>query len=165
MRSGVWKWCGVLVGVVLVTRLSGAQTIPDTVSVHLTDVDLRAAVQLLGQYLDRPVVIGPVPQSRITIETPTAVKRREVVGLLRATLMSQNLELVSDSSGPYRIQAKEQPRPPAPDVPKAPGEIQLFTIHLKHARASDVAVTVNALYGRASAFGEQSAPTSTLSQQ
>ena len=165
MRIGRrWWLAGVLICAIAGTR-AGAQAIPDTVTVHLTDVDLRAAVQLLGQYLDRPVVIGPIPQSRITIETPTAVRRKEVVGLLRATLLSQNLELVSDSSGPYRIQAKEQPHPVVADPPKPPGEVQLFTIHLKHARASDVAVTVNALYGRASAFGEQAAPLSTLSQQ
>jgi general secretion pathway protein D len=31
---------------------------------------------------------------------------------------------------------------------------QLFVIHLRHAKATEVAATVNALYGRASAFGE-----------
>lgn len=159
----------VLVGVASASMSASAraQAISDTVTVHLTDVDLRAAVQLLGQYLDRPVVIGAIPQSRVTIETPVAVRRREVIGLLRATLQSQNLELVADSAGPYRIQAKEQPHPPVVEPPKRPGEVQLFTIRLKHARASDVAATVNALYGRASAFGEKAAPTSgsTLSQQ
>jgi len=45
------------------------------------------------------------------------------------------------------------------------GQLQLYVIHLRHARAPDVAATVNALYGRASALGEQSAPVQTLAQQ
>src|SRR6185437_11733905 len=37
------------------------------------------------------------------------------------------------------------------------GPVQLYIIHLRHARAADVAATVNALYGRASALGEPGA--------
>ena len=144
-----------------------AQGTSDTVSVHLHDVDLRAAVEALGQYLDHPIVISNVTGTKVTIETPRAVHRREIVGLLRATLEGQNLELVADSAGPYRIRQKEQPQPPPPAPPVAAGgPTQLFVIHLHHARAADVAATVNALYGKASAFGELGAPnTSTLSKQ
>ena len=145
----------------------GAQGISDTVSVHLHDVDLRAAVEVLGQYLDHPIVISNVTGTKVTIETPKAVYRREIVGLLRATLEGQNLELITDSAGPYRIRQKEQPQPPPP-VPVAAGggPTQLFVIHLHHARAADVAATVNALYGRASAFGELGSPnTATLAKQ
>jgi len=145
-----------------------AQTPSDTVSVHLHDVDLRAAVEVLGQYLDRPIVISNVNGAKVTIETPKAVRRRDIVGLLRATLEGQNLELVSDTAGPYRIRQKEQPQPPPAAPPAhAGGPTQLFVIHLQHARAADVAATVNALYGRASAFGEMGAPQQphTLSQQ
>lgn len=149
------------------TRLV-AQTPVDTVAIHLNDVDLRSAIQVLSQYLDRPVVIAAVPGAKITLETPKAVRRSEVVSLLRATLESQNLELVSDSAGPYRIRPKEAPRPAIPDpstVRRAAGPVDLFVIRLRHAAAQDVAAIVNALYGKASAFGEMSAPTATLSQQ
>lgn len=45
--------------------------------------------------------------------------------------------------------------PPPVQQPQAqPGLQQLFVIRLRHARAADVAGTVNALYGRASAPGE-----------
>ena len=148
---------------------SQAQGVSDTVTVHLDNVDLQAAVQALGQYLDRPIVISNLTGAKVTIETPKAVHRQEIVGLLRATLAGQNLELVADSGGPYRIQPK--PQPPAPVAPPpiaTAGLAQLFVIHLQHARAADVAATVNALYGRASAFGElgASAPNPpTLGQQ
>lgn len=140
-----------------VTTPARAQVISDTVTVHLNNVDLQAAVEALGQYLDRPIVISNLTGAKVTIETPRAVHRREIVGLLRATLEGQNLELVADSSGPYRIRQKPQsqvPIAPAPVIASSGGPTQLFVIHLQHARAADVAATVNALYGRASAFGE-----------
>ena len=113
-------------------------------------------------------MISNVTGTKVTIETPKPVHRREIVGLLRATLEGQNLELVSDTAGPYRIRQKEQPQPPPAASPVyAGGLTQLFVIHLRHARAADVAATVNALYGRASAFGEMGAPQQPhlLSQQ
>jgi len=140
----------------------------DSVSIRLVDVDLRGAVQALSQYLDRPIVFGgaaagAAPQARVTLETPRPVPRADVTRLLRGVLESQSFELVEDTAANiYRVQPKAPPKPPAPE----PGAIQpggpvrqpvapeLFVIHLRHARAADVAATVNALYGRASALGE-----------
>jgi general secretion pathway protein D len=144
----------------------------DTVSIRLVDADLRAAIQLLSQYVDRPVIISNVPSTKVTVETAKAVQRSEVLGLLRATLESQNLELVLDTSsgpsGPYRITQRggaDGGSVNAGVMRRAAQESQFFVIRLRHARAADVAATVNALYGKASAFGEQSAPPSTLAQQ
>jgi len=141
----------------------------DSVVVHLIDVDLRAAVQVLGRYLDRPVVIGNVAGTRVTFETPQPVPRADMVRLLRGVLASQNIDLVADSSGIYRLTPREQPRPATPAVSAgipqyAQGPVQLFVIHLKHARAADVAATVNALYGRASALGELPGQPPTLAR-
>jgi general secretion pathway protein D len=142
------------------------------VSIRLIDADLRAAIQLLSQYIDRPVVITNVPATKVTIETPRAIRTGEVLGLLRATLETQNLELVVDSSagpgGPYRIRQRDAATAQSYDpaaARRSNGDMQLHVIRLRHARAADVAATVNALYGKASAFGEQSAPTPTLAQQ
>jgi general secretion pathway protein D len=164
-------WVLPLTLAMIVTSLSG-QTPIDTVSIRLNDADLRAAVQLLSQYMDRPVVITNVPATRVTIETPKAIHRSDVIGLLRATLESQNLELVVDTSagpsGPYRIQQREIRAPPSYNPlagRRSGGDIRLYVLRLRHARAADVAATVNALYGKASAFGEQVAPTPTLAQQ
>ncbi|HEX5178435.1 MAG TPA: secretin N-terminal domain-containing protein [Gemmatimonadaceae bacterium] len=131
----------------------------DSVSVHLVDADVRAAVEALAPYLDKPVGFGSsVPGARVTLETPTPVAREAVRGLLEGILSSQNLELVRDSAM-YRVQIKGPPAaPPATVAPNgrtgAAGEVQLFIIHLRHARAADVAATVNALFGRASSLGE-----------
>lgn len=149
----------------------GAQvrgTQADTVSIHLIDVDVHTAIQALSPYLDRPVVFGSIGNSKVTLQTPHAIRVAEVLPLLKATLQSENLELVSDSGGPYQVRQKQTPVP-MPDLNPArgppTGDARLFVIRLSHARAADVAATVNALYGRASAFGEIGNRSTTLSQQ
>jgi len=130
----------------------------DSLSVRLVDVDLRAAVQALSRYMDKPVVFNGVAGSRVTLETPHPVSRRDVGRLLRGMLESQGMQLVDDTaSGIYRLRQRDAVQPAA-TVPMtmsvAQQGVELFVIHLRHARASEVAATVNALYGRASAIGE-----------
>jgi general secretion pathway protein D len=142
----------------------------DSITVHLLDADIRTVVQALGVYLDRPVVLGNVPNVRVSVETPRPVPRSGVARLLRSVLESQNMDLVSDSlGGVYRVQPKETPKPaaaaPPPNpVPGAGGPLELFVVHLAHARANDVAATINALYGRASSLGEIGVRGGTLSR-
>jgi len=147
----------------------------DSVNIHLLDVDVRTAVQALAAYLDRPVVLGAVQNTRVSVETPRPVARGDVVRLLRSVLESQNLDLVVDTTGGvYRVQPKEEPKPePVPPSPQnssfgAPGQggpLELFVIHLRHARANDVSATVNALLGRPSALGELGARGGTLARE
>jgi len=146
------------------------QTRGDSVSIHLMDVEVRTAVQALASYLDRPVVLGNVQNARISVESPRPLPRGDVARLLRSVLESQNMQLVADSAGGvYRVQMKEAPKvaapPPAPNVMQQGGPVELFVIHLRHARAPDVAATVNALYGRTSAIGEIGARPGTLSRE
>lgn len=162
--------------VVIVSHAARAQTdsvaqLPgDSLVIHLVDVDLRAAVQVLGRYIDRPVVIGNIAGARVTFETPQPVPRSDVLRLLRGVLASQNIDLTADSTGIYRLTARETSRPPeqqAAEATKRSGSqqgVQLFVIHLKHARAADVAATINALYGRASSLGELPNQPSTLAR-
>ncbi|HTA74326.1 MAG TPA: secretin N-terminal domain-containing protein [Gemmatimonadaceae bacterium] len=166
--AGVLLAIGVCVG----TATLGAQRpaspvseLGDSVMIHLVDVDLRVAVSALAPYLDRPVVFGAVPALRVTLETPHPVPRSDVVRLLTGIVASQNLELAADTAaGLYRIRAHEAQAPPQPiATSRASDATQLYVIHLSHARAADVAATVNALYGRASALGEPGTSTGTLS--
>jgi general secretion pathway protein D len=140
----------------------------DSVRIRLVDVDLRAAIQSLAPYLDQPVIFAGVTGSKVTLETPSPVPRSDVIRLLRGVLASQGLDLFADS-GMYRVAPHATavaPDPAAVVKPlRAEGAVQLFAIHLRHARAADVAVTVNALYGRASAVGEIGAKPQTLDEQ
>lgn len=130
----------------------------DSVTIRLVDVDLRAAVQALSRYMEKPVVFSGATGNRVTLETPRRVARGDVARLLRGLLGSQGMELVDDSaSGIYRLRTRDavQASQALPMQAAASSQgIELFVIHLRHGKASDVAATVNALYGRASALGE-----------
>jgi general secretion pathway protein D len=77
-------------------------------------------------------------------------------------LRSYGLALTAQTTF-YEIGA---PPPPAPAQSAAQaGPVQLFVIPIRHARAADVAATVNSLYGRASALGEIGTPRPTLAEQ
>lgn len=145
----------------------------DSVSVRLVDVDIRSAVQAMGRYLEHPVIYGASSGARVTLETPRPVSRASMAQLLKGLLDSQGLDFKLDSaSATYRV-SNRQPTPlptPAasPASPSSRGQFgaqELFVIQLRHAKAQDVAATVNALYGRAAAFGEPgSRNLSTLSR-
>lgn len=141
----------------------------DSVSLRFIDADLRAVIQALSSYLPRPLLVSAVPSTRVSLETPTAVPRPTVLILLRNLVESQNLEFAEDSVG-FRI----GPKPPAPAPTVAPihadatatHPLQLFVIRLKHARAPDVAATVNQLFGGGGEFsGRSGLSTGTLSDE
>jgi general secretion pathway protein D len=139
----------------------------DSVLVRLVDVDLRSAIHLLARYLDRPVIFGTLSGARVTLETPSPVPRANLATLLRSLLESQNLDLVADS-GVYRVRSREELERQAAQAAvqqRQPGSVELFVVHLRHARAADVAATVNALYGRASALGEIGSLPPTLNEE
>ncbi|WP_420127347.1 type II secretion system protein GspD [Longimicrobium sp.] len=138
------------------------------VTVNLVEVELRAAVQALSQYLDRPVLFGALGNQRITFTSGRPIPRAEIPGLLRTLLAGQGYVMADGESGAYEIRgAGAQGAPPGaaqPPFPQGPPQagaplasangMELNVIRLRHARAADVAATVNALYGRAGALGE-----------
>src|SRR5437016_6809602 len=138
----------------------------DSVAVRFVETDIRAVIQAIGRYLPKPVVVGPIQPVRVTLETPGPVDRVKLLALLRGLVESQNLEFVEDSSF-YRINTKTADRPAGrPAVSTDSGTVQLFVIRLRHARASDVAATVNQLFGGSGAFSGQSGlSTGTLSDE
>ena len=149
----------------------------DSVTIRIAGTELRSAVQIMQQYLDRPVIftgVGAGPQ--VSFETPRPVARSDVPRLLRGLLESQGYELMADSaSGTYRARVKEQPRPTGPILSAPPsvsqtparqaGTPELFVIALRHARAADVASTINTLFGRGGISTNQSPTMRTLADE
>ncbi|HEV8382862.1 MAG TPA: secretin N-terminal domain-containing protein [Gemmatimonadales bacterium] len=128
----------------------------DSITVRFVETDIRAVIQAIGRYLPKPVLVGPIQPVRVSLETPGPVDRGRLLALLRGLVESQNLEFVEDSSF-YRINAKTAERPSGrAAVSSDSGPVQLFVIRLRHARASDVAATVNQLFGGTGAFSGQS---------
>jgi general secretion pathway protein D len=136
----------------------------DSLTVRLVEVDLRAAIQALGRYLPKPVLVGPIQTGRITLETPGPVPRTAVPALLKGLVESQNLTFLEDSAF-YHV-APSVPDRLRPSGAGQEGAVELFVIRLKHARAADVAATVNLLFGGTGAFsGSAGLSTGTLSDE
>jgi general secretion pathway protein D len=134
----------------------------DSITARFVNVDLRLAIQSLARYLDRPVMFGNIGEVRVTLETPQPVPRSQLPELLRGLLRSYGLTL-SEQPTFFTVEAAAPTQPAAQAGAAAGGPVQLFVLHVRHARAADVAATVNALYGRAGALGEiGSAPHPTL---
>jgi general secretion pathway protein D len=134
---------------------SGVRFTHDSIAVRFVETDIRAVIQAVGRYLPKPVLVGPIQPTRVTLETPSPVDRATLLSLLRGLVQSQNLEFVEDSSF-YRIGPKAPQEPRAARASTDSGPMQLFVIRLRHARASDVAATVNQLFGGSGAFSGQS---------
>lgn len=128
----------------------------DSITARFVNVDLRLAIQALARYLDRPVMFGNIGEVRVTLETPQPVAREQLPELLRGLLRSYGLTLTEGPSF-FTVEPAPQPQANAPGGQNGaggPGPTQLFVLHIRHARAADVAATVNALYGQGSALGE-----------
>ncbi len=138
----------------------------DSIAVRFVETDIRAVIQAIGRYLPKPVLVGPIQPVRVTLETPGPVDRGRLLALLRGLVESQNLEFVEDSSF-YRINNKQADRPSGrPAVSSDSGPVQLFVIRLRHARAGDVAGTVNQLFGGGGEFsGRSGLSAGTLSDE
>ena len=168
-------WAAVLLSGYPPIRLSAQDTSAvrvgsDSVMVRLIEVDIRAAIQALGRYLPKPVLVGSIQPVRVTFETPTPVSRGAIPGILKGLVESQSLEFTEDSTF-YRIGPASADRPNTRPTSGQPGgsdaaTVQLFVIRLKHARAADVAATVNQLFGGGGEFsGSSGLSTGTLSDE
>jgi general secretion pathway protein D len=151
------------------TAKPAVATAPDSVSIRIVNIELRLAVQMLAQHLDRPVILSGSAGMPVTLETPRPVPKSSVLALLRGVLEGNGFELVADSTGElYRARPTQQGAPrgggPFPPVRTAQyattqASVELFVLSLRHARAEDVAETVNALFGRARAENGAARPT------
>ena len=154
-------------------RLSAQDTaavrvVHDSVSVRFVETDLRAVIQALGRYLPKPVLVGSIQPVRVSLETPAPVPRAGIPALVKGLVESQNLSFTEDSAF-FRISLlQDHPPPTSTDLhhPGQGGEVELFVIRLKHARAADVAATVNQLFGAGGEFsGRPGLSTGTLSDE
>lgn len=156
---------------IVIEGVQPANGSPDSVVIRLVDVELKLAVQALARFVDRPVLFTADGSRRITLDAPAPVPRERMLPLLRGLVESHGLAWSEDSAaGLFRVHQREAPGRgsvgtggPAFGGSQAGASTQpeLFVLRLRHARASDVAATVNSLYGRASALGELGLPRSS----
>jgi general secretion pathway protein D len=153
---------------VLPQDTSAVRPVGDSLSVRFVDADIRGVIQTLGRYLPKPVLVGTIQPTRVSLETPAPVPRSAVRELLKGLVESQSLDFSEDSAF-FRISAapvRPAPSPAAGGGTGMPVMVQLFVIRLKHARAADVAATVNLLFGAGGEFsGRGGLATPTLSDE
>lgn len=147
---------------------AAVRVVNDSVTIRFVETDIRAAIHALGRYLPKPVLVGTIQPVRVSLETPGPVPRTMVATLLKGLVESHNLEFTEDSAF-YRVGPRTADRPTA-RRPGRPGEagggpVQLHVIRLKHARAGDVAATVNLLFGGGGEFSGRGLSTGTLSDE
>jgi len=146
---------------------TGVRVSGDSVVIRMIDTDLRAAVQAMGALLDKPLIIGMLePSTRISFETPRPVPRSQLPALLRGLVETRGLQWSEDSLFYRVIQPNSVSQEGQRSEPGARSSTQLFVIRLRHARATDVAATVNLLFGGLGEFsGQRGLSTGTLSEQ
>ena len=60
-----------------------APAAPDSVTIRIVSTELRTAVQIVQQYLDKPVIFSGANGAQVSLETPKPVPRADVPRLLR----------------------------------------------------------------------------------
>lgn len=124
----------------------------DSLSIRFVDTDLKIATQMLARYLEKPVFFSGGAGTQVSFETPRPVPRADVFRLLVGLLDENGYEIVDDTSARlYRVRARRPAQAtPTTNTKQAQadsGVVKLVALPLKHARASDVAATIEALYG------------------
>ncbi len=148
---------------------AAVRSVNDSVTVRFVETDIRAVIQALGRYLPKPVLVGNVQPVRVSLETPGPVDRATLLALLKGLVESQSLEFKEDSAF-FRIAPRQtdvaRPPPGGGATRADSGPVHLFVIRLRHARAADVAATVNLLFGGGGEFSGRSGLSSgTLSDE
>src|SRR5690242_12262063 len=142
-----------VIGIVCLAHTTSAQPTPaitkgpngDSITIRIINSEIRAAVQTIGQFLDKPVVFvaGPTMPS-ITLETPRPIPKADAERVLRGLLESNGFELVDDTTShifkarPREVKAQPTVLTPADNARRQAGAPELFVIELHHARSLDV---------------------------
>lgn len=149
----------------LVSSLRAQDPVVDSVALKFTDAPLAAVIQAMARHLPKPVLSAGVPDVRVLFETPGYVPDSTVAPLLAGLVSMHGLELTEEATF-YRVAPRPQAAAPAAaEQAAADGGVKFHTIQLKHARAADVAATINQLFGGGGGIGASGFATGTLSDE
>jgi type II secretory pathway component GspD/PulD (secretin) len=112
----------------------------DSITIRIVNSELRAAVQTIGQYLDKPLVYSGGPSTLpVTLETPRPIPRTDAIRVLRGLLESNGFELLDDTAAHiFKARPRESKPQPIGPLPIETSRRQtagpeLFVIELHHA--------------------------------
>lgn len=126
------------------------------VLVDFQDAELRLVIAALAEAGNVNVIYGEIPSRRVTLRMRQPLAREAVVDLLKNLARSNGLQ-VFEEAGFLRLEAGAgAPTPRTWDSASAAGtEVRLFVHRLKHARAEQLAGTIQSLFGGGRAAGNR----------
>ena len=114
------------------------------------DADLRLVLAALGEAGHLNLVYSELPNRRVTLRTNQSIAAEQILPLLRSLATSNGLK-VTEEDGFVRIEDlgnREQRSEPAPSRDTTTrADLRLFVYRLKHARATKLAGTLQAIFG------------------
>lgn len=138
---------------------SAVRVTDEGIAFDFQDVDLRMVITALAEAGGLNIVYGALPQVPITLRTNQSIPREEVRRLLENIVEANGLRIV-DQGSLLRIEVAGSDARPEPSTPTAQqsagAERRLFVYRLKHAEATRLAGTLQALFGGGPASGQAS---------
>jgi len=137
-----------------------AQTPPVQVTaqgvlVDFQDADLKLVIAALAEAAGLNVIYGELPARRVTLRMRQPLQQEALVSLLKNLARSNGL-VVTELEGFLRIEAGAggtgQPGRDSTG-PEGPAEMRLFVHRLKHAKSTELAATIQSLFGGGTAPG------------
>ncbi len=159
MRSCRWT-TGVLLTMMLAAGAVPALAAQEPAGVRQTergvlfdfqDADLRLVLSALAELGRLNLTYGDLPSRRVTLRTNEPVARQNILPLLRSLAASNGLRVV-EADGFLRIEPVE-PGAPGAGAPRTSAESvaavepRLYVHRLRHARATRLAGTLQAIFG------------------
>lgn len=126
---------------------SAVRVTPQGVLVYFQDADIRLVISALAEAGNLNVSYGDLPAKRITLRMRQPVRREDVPALLRSLAKSNGLQIEEDA-GIMRIEpvdAGAARNAATKDEPT--GDLRLFVYRLRHARATQLAGTLQSIFG------------------
>ncbi|HEX6369720.1 MAG TPA: secretin N-terminal domain-containing protein [Longimicrobium sp.] len=146
----------------------GVRTTAAGVLVDFSQVDVRLVLSALAEAGGVNVVFGDLPARLVTLQLTQPVPPQNMLPLMRSVAQSNGLRLV-EQDGLVRVEsaAGGPSSGGAAGDDDAPRGTRLFIYRLKHARAQQLAATLQSLYGGGGRGGAAARPPErrTLSQQ
>lgn len=124
-----------------------AAPLPAQVRLNYQDAEITSVVTALAEMAGLNVIfVGVDPNTRVTVKMATPISTDRIPGLLRTILESAGLVAV-ERDGMLQVLSTGAAR--------AQGETQVFVHTLRHGSASEIALTLAAVYGSSEAAASQ----------
>ncbi len=147
--------CAVFLGSIAIQTGHALQEPQDAVRLDFQNVELSVVLSALADAGNLNVVYTDLPSSRVTLRMNQPVPRSEILPLLRSIAESNGLTVIDDGallrvelSDTRDVDPETEDVAATDELPPAAAGPQFFVYPLKHTRASTLAGTIEAIFGR-----------------